>query len=251
MLWNASSLAGYAIGARDGPIGAVESFLFDEGDWTIRWLVVDTGTWLPGRHVLLPPSAVGEPDVGRRSFAVQLTRQQVKDSPEIDTDAPVSRQHESDVYSYYGWDPYWAAYAYAPGGSLATPIEPSPNVPGDRPGVEQRVEGDPHLRSTREVTGYYVHATDGDIGHVDDFLVDSDGWHIRYVVVDTRNWWPGKKVLVAPRSFTDVNWADRSVQTNLTRDQIRNSPEYDPLATVDRAYEERLRSYYGYPTYWS
>lgn len=251
MLWNASKLTGYAIDATDGSIGSVSSFLFDDREWTIRWLVVDTGTWLSGRHVLLPPSRVGEPDVTRRSFAVRLTRQQVEDSPDIDTYAPVSRQHESNLYTYYGWNPYWAGYGYAPMGGLATPIEPSPNVGGGRPGVKDSIEGDPHLRSTREVTGYFVHATDGDIGHIEEFLVDSDSWTIRYVVVDTKNWWPGKRVLVAPRSFTNVEWAERSVHVNLTRDQIRNGPEYDPLATVDRAYEERFHGHYGYPYYWA
>ena len=250
MLWNASNLTGYAIDATDGSIGSVRDFLFDDREWTIRWLVVDTGTWLSGRDVLLPPSAADEPDVMRRTFPVRLKRQHVENSPAIDDDAPVSRQHESGLYSYYGWDPYWAAYAYAPAGGLRTPIEPSPNAPGNRPGVEDRPEGDPHLRSTREVTGYYIHATDGDIGHVEDLLVDSDGWTIRYIVVDTKNWWPGKKVLVAPRSFTNVDWAEGSVRVNLTRDQIKSGPEYDPTTTVDRAYEERFHGYYGYPYYW-
>lgn len=251
MLWNASSLIDFAIHATDGSIGSVETLLFDDREWTIRWIAVDAGTWLSDRKVILPPSAVRELDLTRRAFEVNLTRQQVEDSPGLDNDAPVSRQHESDLYSYYGRDPYWAAWAYAPGLSLATPIEPPPTAPGERPGLEQRVEGDSHLRSTQEVTGYYVHATDGDIGHVEEFLVDSDGWTIRYIVVDTKNWWPGKKVLVSPRAFTAINWADRSVQTDLTRDRLRNGPEYDPSATIDSAYEERFHGYYGYPAYWS
>jgi hypothetical protein len=111
--------------------------------------------------------------------------------------------------------------------------------------------GDPHLRSTQEVLGYYIHASDGDLGHVEDFIVDDDNWTIRYMVVDTRNWLPGKKVLVAPEWITEVSWGESKVYVDLTQDAIKDSPEYDPTETVNRLYEERLYDFYGRPKYWS
>jgi hypothetical protein len=247
MLWNASALTGYGIEATDGSIGSASDFLFDDETWTIRWIVVDTSALFAGRRVLLPPSAIQSVDAGRRALAVGVTRQQVKDSPDIATDAPVSRRQESDLYTHYGWDPYWAGYIYAPTGGTAAPIEPPPTARENRPDTDRRSEGDPHLRSITEVTGYYIQASDGDIGHVEEFLVDSDAWAIRYVVVDTKNWWPGKKVLVPPNAFTGIDWAEQTVRVGLSRDQVRQGPEYDPAQTVDRAYEERYYDYYGYP----
>ena len=251
MLWNASSLIGYAISATDGEIGSVSDLLFDDENWTIRWLVVDTGTWLSGRKVLLPPSACGEPLAATRVLEVNVTREKVKGSPAIETDAPVSRMQESDVVGYYGWEPYWLAFPYATTAGMPNPVPPSAataSMETDGPGASKK--GDPHLRSLNEVTGYYVHASDGDIGHVEDFLMDAETWTLRYLIVDTRNWWPGKKTLVSPQSFREVNWIDGTVSTGLTRERIRNAPEYDPAETVDRAYEERYHDYYGYPAYW-
>ena len=109
---------------------------------------------------------------------------------------------------------------------------------------------DDHLRSTGDMTGAYVHATDGDIGHIDDFLLDPDGWTIRYLVVDTRNWWPGKRVLIVPRTLEDVDWTGRAARVNLSREQIRNGPEFDPSQTIDRAWEERYHAHHDLPRYW-
>jgi hypothetical protein len=122
MLWNASALSGYAIEARDGLLGTVSDFLFEDVGWVIRWLVVDTGNWLPGRKVLLPVSALGQPDRALRHFPVELTRQQVKGSPDVDMDQPVSRQVEAHVYSYYGWDPYGVAASIQQATPLRCPL---------------------------------------------------------------------------------------------------------------------------------
>ncbi|MDN2580082.1 PRC-barrel domain-containing protein [Aquibium sp. ELW1220] len=254
MLWNASSLTGYTISTTDGEIGAVDDLLFDDQDWTIRWLVVDTGSWLSGRKVLLPPAACAEPVPATRLLNVGISRQKVKDSPAIDTDAPVSRVQENDVFGHYGWQPYWFGPPYAAAAGMLAPIpagDPAGSPGSGGSGVPEAVNrGDPHLRSVAEVTGYYIHASDGDIGYVEDFLLDAETWTLRYVVVDTKNWWPGKQTLVSPKSFRAVSWDERVVTTDLTRDRIRNAPEFDPAQTVDRAYEERFHDYYGYAGYW-
>jgi hypothetical protein len=250
MLWNASAINGYAIEASDGDIGTVSDFLFDDASWLVRWLVVDTGNWLSRRKVLLPLSALGRLYANDRVFAVKLTQQQIKDSPEIDTDRPVSRQMETRIYDYYGWGPYWGAgfymgdYGYTLGSAMASPYL------GAR-SREQKIDeaqadrDDVHLRSVEAVTGYHIHASDGEIGHVEDFLVEDADWRIHYLVVDTRNWWPGKKILVSSRSAGEIDWTDRLVSLDVDRQTIKDSPAYDPSMTIDRAYDEKFLTYYG------
>jgi hypothetical protein len=250
MLWHASAINGYAIEASDGDIGTVSDFLFDDASWRVRWLVVDTGNWLSGRKVLLPPSALGQLYAKDRVCAVKLTKQQIKDSPEIDTERPVSRQMETRVYDYYGWSPYWGAgfymggYGYMPGSGIA-----SPYLGGRRREQEiadaQTDRDDVHLRSVEAVTGYHIHASDGEVGHVEDFLVEDADWSIHYLVVDTKNWWPGKKVLVSSRSAGEIDWTDRLVNLDVDRQKIKDSPGYDPSITIDQAYDEKLLTYYG------
>jgi hypothetical protein len=241
MLWDASVMKGYAIEAHDGRLGTVNDFLFEDARWMIRWLVVDTGHWLPGRKVLLPPSALRHPHPQSQQFPVKLTMQQVKDSPNIDTDRPVSRQMEGRVYNYYGWDPYWAAAET----QFVSPLY----LPGSK-ALEQSREGaqskedDPHLRSTTAVTGYHIHATDGQIGHVEDFLVDDAGWSIRYLVVDTRNWWPGEQMLISPRTVREIDLADRSIHLNINRHRVKAGRVYDPSRMADRADEDLTVKYY-------
>ncbi|SFM97473.1 PRC-barrel domain-containing protein [Pleomorphomonas diazotrophica] len=250
MLWNASRIKGYAVAASDGDIGSVSDLLFDDQSWQIRWLVVDAGTWLTERKVLLPTSALGHVDAQTERFSVKMTRQQVKDSPDIDTERPVSRQSESDIYGYYGLDPYWGGGLYAAGygsGLTAPLLTPSPETQrAHREAVEaQRGDDDPNLRSINEVEGYCIQATDGDIGHVEDMLVEEADWSIHYLVIDTRNWWPGKKVLISPHSAETINWPDKTVFLNVDRDRVKNSPEYDESTIVDRAYESRFDNYYN------
>ena len=250
MLWNASAINGYAIAASDGHLGTVSDFLFDDESWRVRWLVVDTGNWLSGRKVLLPPLVLGHPDSSGREFSVRLTRQQVKDSPDIDGDRPVSRQMETHVYDYYGWSPYWdtglymGGYGYMPGDGMA-----SPYLGGRRREQEiadaQVDRDDAHLRSVEAVTGYHIHASDGEVGHVEDFLVEDADWSIHYLVVDTKNWWPAKKVLISPRSAGEVDWTGRLVNLNVDRQRVKDSPIYEPSTTVDLAYEKQFHKHYG------
>ena len=231
MLWDASAINGYAIEASDGRLGTVSDLLFEDVGWVIRWLVVDTGNWLPGRKVLLPLSALGHPDRALRHFPVKLTMQQVKDSPDVDTDQPVSRQIEAHVYNSYGWDPYWGG-GYFPmrkrngdtgRGTHLSAINPLPGRADPQPN-----KGDPHLRSIATITGYHIHASDGEIGHVEDFLVDDAGWNIRYIKVDTRNWWPGERVLISPYSVREIDWSGRLVHINVNRQKVKDAPPYDP-----------------------
>ncbi|HZS81350.1 MAG TPA: PRC-barrel domain-containing protein [Stellaceae bacterium] len=264
MLWSASHVVGFDIEAKDGPIGRVADFLFDDAAWTVRWMEIDTGTWLSGRKVLIPPSCLGEPRPKQRAFPVELTRKQVEDSPDLAEDEPVSRQHEIRIYDYYGWEPYWMVRSWAGwAGGYPAPfgVVPPERFPlataGDRPlapeiakEIAARSEGDPHLHSTEDVLGHRVHASDGEIGHIDDFLLDREGWAIRYLVVDTGDWWPGKKVLVAPQWMQEIDWPDRAIYCELSRAEVQSSPEFDPARPFEREAEERLHRHYRKPGYW-
>jgi hypothetical protein len=240
---------GYAIGANDGPIGIITDFLFDDVTWRVRWLVVDTGTFLRDRRVLLPPSALTYVNHIGHQLSVSLTRQQIKDSPNISTDEPVSGQMETDLYDYYGWSPYWSTgfymggYAYS--GALFAPATSIPLPPrqGDNEDA-RRQQGDRHLRSVRELMSYNIHASDGDIGQVADFLLEDGDWSIRYLVIDTHGWWSGKKVLISPRSIESTNWSTQTVNINVDRQDVRDSPEYDGSQAIDRAYEYQFHGYY-------
>jgi sporulation protein YlmC with PRC-barrel domain len=247
MLRNASVIKGYTIAATDGRIGTVSDILFDDSSWRVRWVVVDTGNWLPGRTVLLPLSALGRLDENGSEFAVKLTMQQIKDSPGSDTDRPVSRQIESNIYSYYGWQPYWGTdmlmggglgYGTGFGGGVASALP----IIGSRRASDIAIAGasddDPHLRSVQAVKGYHIHATDGEIGHLTDFIVDDTDWSIRSIIVDTKNWWPGKIVVIAPSSIDTVDWMDSLVNLKISREKVKASPAYDASTTIDRAMME-------------
>ena len=254
MLRPVSKLNGYKIEASDGHIGSVNDFLFDDATWKVRWLVVDTGHWLPGRKVLIHPSAIGAIDDERQSVSVNLTKARVKDSPAIQRDQPVSRQMESGLYGYYGCDPYWGGNLYGMS-AIAAPFSSRPNSGGSGIGETaelqaSREEQDPHLRSAAEVDGYHVHASDGGIGHVEDLLVEEAGWGIRYLVVDTSNWWAGQHVLVSPYAVREISWGERQMRLDVTREKIRTSPQWiGPLDQLDQIYERQLHEHYGWPGY--
>ena len=255
MLLAGSALKDYAIAASDGRIGTCSDLLFDDATWKVRWMVVDTGTWLTGRKVLIHPSAIGRPDPGQRELPVRLTRAQVEASPDVLQDEPVSRRMEDDLYGYYGWDPLWGGGNLFGGyvGMMGMPLA-APPAYGESAVIERergipRDDGDPHLQSMTDITGCHVQAADGTIGHVENFLIDDAAWDIRYLVVDTRNWWFGQHVLLSPFAVQRVDWASHEIRTGLTREHIKASPPWDPAAVIDRAYQESLHDHYGWPGY--
>ncbi len=251
MLSNASRLKGLVVRATDGELGTVDGLYFDDETWAIRYLTVESGGWLGGRPVLISPISIVHADWQAKRLDVALTKKQVEKSPDIDTHEPVSRQHEAAYLDYYGYSYYWGGpYVWGPSfypADLAIPTLASTQSMADR---IQKESADSHLRSTEAVAGYRLEASDGEIGHVDGFLVDDDAWAIRYLEVATRNWWPGKKVLVSPEWIVRVSWTDSRVYTGLSRETIQSAPEYDESLPVDREYENRLHSHYGRPPYW-
>lgn len=248
MLHSFSHLSGFTIRANDGDIGTVRDVFFDDRSTSIRYVVVDTGHWLPGRQVLLAPSALGELDEAAGVLTTALSRQQVKDSPGIDSDRPVSRQEESRLHQHYGWEPYWMG---APNTALAAPFWGGIALPPVTPGPDEEVaaqadqDADPNLRSAREVRGYSATATDGEVGTIDDFLIDDRSWSIAYLVIDTGSWLSSRPVLVRPDWLRHIDWAGGHVTIDLDRERIRTSPPYDRSMTVDEAHEHRLAEHYA------
>jgi len=240
-----SALKGFSIESSDGPIGVVDDFFFDDSTWKVRWLVVECGTWLSSRKVLIHPSAISRTDLDDRRFEVPLSRAQVKGSPTWLSDQPVSRQMETHLYDYYGWDPMWGA-----SGAIASPLM-EPAYLSLRVNIAdqnlQPESGDPHLRSFVEIVGYHIHASDGEIGHVENFMLDDSNWSLAYIIVDTRNWWFGAHVLIAPVAVTKIEWSDRIVRLNVTREQVKTSPVWDPLIAFNEVYAKLLHQHYNWP----
>jgi len=264
MLRSMKDLEGYAIGATDGNVGHINDFLFDDDAWVIRYFVVQTGSWLSNRKVLISPIAIRQPNWVDKILPVGITKEQVRNSPDIDTDKSVSRQHETEYLGYYGYPHYWGGVGLWAGGIY--PYSMYPGYVGYGPGrtgiteesiAHGRVEharnrrDDPHLRSCKSVIGYHIHATDGDIGHIAGLLVDEQTWAVRYLVIDTSNWWIGHQVLIAPEWIDEVRWIDQTVSIDLKRQSVKDAPPYDSTEELNRQMEMGLYRHHDRSGYWS
>ena len=229
MLENIKQFYGIKLGATDGPIGHVKDFYFDDQTWAVRYLVVDTGSWLPGRQVLLTPHAFQNHSLEKSGaeldvLPVKLTRQQIEDSPSIDSHRPVSRQYEEEYYAYYGWPNYWDGGMW----SLASgPVMIPPPIAESLPPHGQNQSDDIHLRSTKSVTGYHIQATDGQIGSVSSFMVESESWEIREWVVEAGHWYAGKTVSLRSQHVTRISYEDSMVFVDLTKEDIEKTTRSD------------------------
>lgn len=229
MLRPISLLRGYAINARNDPLGAVEDFLFDDRSWKLRWLVAETFTWLRERKILLHPSAVGRIDRGLHLIDVALAKAQVEQSPPFARSQPVSQLMERRLYSYYNWDPMWNGGSCYDTGALPLPVDAPADSHADNP----------HLRSTTRTAGCCLSAMDGSLGSLVDFLFDDGDWSLRYLAVDARHWWPGKRILVSPYAVFDIDWSTQQIQLDLTREQVRHGPAWS-WAAPERPSEAAL-----------
>lgn len=265
MLRLSNDLLDLAIGATDGAIGDVKDLYFDDEAWAVRYLVVETGSWLFSRRVLLSPIAAGKADWTSKLLPVSLTQDQVKNSPDIDTDMPVTRQHETDYFDYYGYTYYWGGGTGLLWGRSGSPAMLLPGYAGYGSATAARAEADsaqartearqhdqdPHLRSCKAVVGYDIEASDGEIGTVHGLLVDEDSWAIRYLVVSTGAWWKGHEVLVAPQWIQRVSWAEQAVTVDLTREALKQAPWYDPAVPLSREMEIAVYKHYGLAGHWA
>ncbi len=259
MLRTLNELHDYTIGAVDGVVGQVKDLYLDDATWVVRYLVVETGSWLASKKVLISPIAIGEPDWAQRLLPVSITKEQVKNSPDVDTEKPVTRQHEQEYSGYYGYPYYWGGTGYWGGGMYPNTMMTSYGEASALQAMQQEAENararadetaDPHLRSCAAIAGYHLHASDGEIGHVRGMLIDDETWAVRYMIVDTSNWWIGHQMLIAPSWIEGMSWVDGTVSVKLTRQAVKDAPAYDPSVRLTRADEARLHEHYLRTGYW-
>ena len=252
MLYRGSDLCDFHLNAKDGRVGKIKDIYFDDLSWTVRYLVVDTGSWLSGREVLIAPHVLTGFNDDAQAFLTNLSLQTVNDSPSPEAHRPVSRQYEERLNLHYGWESYWGHPIYPWANLYAYPLGVRPYVmPQDESvtahavGDHAEKQGDAHLRSRKEIHGYGIIATDGLIGEINDVLIEPGSWRITHLVADTRTWWPGKHVVIDRGMVRKINWFDRRVELDLTRAELRNSPEYRPGMTVVEEYQREISAYYS------
>jgi len=219
MLHKASRIRGVAVSAPPqigaavaDEIGVVEDFYFDDESWIVRYLSVDTGPWLTHRRVMVPPGSI-EPNWSMAGLVTRLSRDRIGGSPELGATPQMSRQHEAQLLGHYGHQNYW---------------EESPGIGSAGAELPRVHTGEEHLCRTKELTGLHLQATDGEIGHVDDFLID-ENWRLRYLLVDTSNWIGGKWVVISPEALQRIDRANSKMHVAMTRDAVKNSPSYDSI----------------------
>jgi sporulation protein YlmC with PRC-barrel domain len=219
-----NSLVGRRMEASDGDVGRVDDVYFDDESWTVRYLVLKTDGWLSGRKVLIVPVALIQDGGKTGIFRVNLTQDQMRKSPDIDTEKPVSRQQEIELYGHYSWKGYWESGFYAQGVGEIKEVGEAPL------GVKGRPAVDLHLRATSYVTGFHIHGTDGEIGHIVDFLLDDQTWKLLYLIVDTHTLPGGKKVLIGIGHILQMQWNDAEIYLDETGTDIEKSPVFEPSA---------------------
>ena len=228
MSHNLKNLYGKKLSASDGEIGHVRDFYFDDQTWAVRYVVVDTGSWLAERKVLLSPHAFDDLDQPEKSLRVNLTRQQIEQSPSLATLEPVTREYEEAYYTHYGWPTYWQGggmWGSSPFPVLAAPLPPAPVEPGPADAAPPD-SADSHLRSTLAVDGYHLEASDGTMGSICDFVMEPDSWVIRNLVIQTGHWLPGKEVEIPTDKVGRISYDESAFFVNLTREEIDQSPAH-------------------------
>jgi hypothetical protein len=253
MLRSIKDINSYPIEAIDGPIGKAKDCLFDDQKWILRHIVVDTGNWLPGKKVLINSSHMQKPEVGysRHKIPVIVTKKQIEDCPELKSDAPVSRQYETELAEYYKIQPYWLItdlFENSQENASKPEADPSlsPEEKRELEDLREQIESS-HLRSAKEVFGYQINASDGEFGYVEDLIMEDDTWTILFFVVSTRKWLPGRKFLVDVNWIKTFDWEKNQASVGLNRERIESSPEYDPEKPVNMDYLENLYDFYGMP----
>ena len=250
MLNKFKTLKNYKLSCIDGEIGTVNEFYFDDHFWAIRYLIVNTGNWLTGRQVIISPYALARVNKEEQSITINLTKNKIENSPSLNDDEPISQQFEEDYYKYYKWPIYWGGPNMWGTYGISPRLESSQDQEKLMGSPQVHEQWEYHLHIASDVIKYDIQATDGTIGHVEDFIIDDKTLAIRYLIIDTKNWWLGKKVLISPKWIERVSWDESKVFINLLREDIKQSPEYTDEALLTRDYENRLYQHYNQHGYW-
>jgi len=245
MQHSVNNLVGCTVNVKDCELGKVNEFYFDDIAWSIRYLVVKAGNWMSERILLIPQAALGAADWKSGRFNINLTMKQVKNSPDIDTDKIITRQTEIDLFNYYSLHYYWGNEFYARP-IIMDSFKSFTNLKmvAEEDEFSQDLNNNQYLLSTNKVKGYNIHANDGEIGHVEDYILDDENWNLRFLIVDTHNWKPGKKVLILPRWIKHIDNDQSKVFLNLSQESVKNIPEFDPSQPIGTNYDTELFNHY-------
>ncbi|MFA9555726.1 PRC-barrel domain-containing protein [Evansella sp. AB-rgal1] len=245
MLTFASRILEYNVQATDGELGKVKDIYFDEDNWVIRYLVIDTRKWLPGRKVLVSPISFDSVDFENGMVNILETKESIKDSPSLEEHEPISRKHEILLHAHFGWPHYWSYFDNNRlWGDFNTPHELGNTTETEVDKLTPEQEDERKLRSVNDIkgdfTGYTIQATDGEIGHVSDFMISDDSWKVRYFVVETKNLLAGKFVVLSVDWINSISWTDKRLVVDLPKDAIKNGPFFELDAPLTREEEMEL-----------
>jgi len=226
MQLNINSLLGFSLSAIDGEVGMVEEIYFDDRNWAIRYLVVKTGQWLSGRKVLISPLAFDRSQWNGRTFPVNLTINQILNSPDGDTNRPLSLQHTKALNEYYLWQPFMDNGFYAPVHCDQPDLTEKPTI--NCPSAENF-----HMRSTRDTRGFRIHAKDGEIGFVSGFIVEDESWKIVYLVVIAKSIFGDQKILISVQDICKIKWTESKIYLDISVKAVEQSRTFDGSKIAD------------------
>lgn len=245
MLRQIKELGTYRLHATDGDIGHLEQFYFDDRDWKIRYFVMDIGTWLHGKKVLMSPSAIVGVDAPTKTINAAFTKQQVQESDDVGMHKPEGLEQPHDYSLFVGWPPYYDGLSALNDSDRGPVPDRAPDPEKGKTSEHSMLQPyDEHLRSSKMVSRYHVMALDGEIGQIKDGIVDDQTWAIEYVVSTVRNWRSSKKVLLPTEWILWVSAAESNVYVSLTRNNIATAPAFDPEKPVTRDLEIALHNHY-------
>jgi len=237
VLGSVKRLTGYKIAGDDGDIGRIRDFYFDDDTWTVRYVVADTGKWIPDRGVVISPDKIGQPDHNRQALPVTLSRKRIEQGPIIPQGLPISRSDESKLSKHFGWISYWPNAKEKPPSAVPIPVKSGNGNGCETDGFQ--------LRSAHGMIGYALEARDGQVGSVADLLMETADWGVCYIVVDVQNWMEGEQLLLAPHWLNSVCWKTGQCRVGASRCQVENSPRHESSVRICREYEICLCEYYN------
>ncbi|MDQ0207815.1 PRC-barrel domain-containing protein [Alkalicoccobacillus murimartini] len=265
MFIQAKTLESFSMNATDGELGSIADLYFESNTFTLRYFVGDTRTWFFGGKVLLSPEAVTSIDAEKEHINVNETKEQIKNSPKPSEHEPVSRQYEAELRDHYGWKHYWGAPIGGVGAGMGTPgaypaapgliIPPPVSNPQSDQG-EYESEALSHqtnhnfLQSINDLRGYTIHAKNGEVGKVLDFMLNEHDWSINYIIVDVGGVFTREPVPLAAEWITDISWQDKTITVNVEKELIERAPNYELHEPFTREHEAELYSHYNRKTYW-
>lgn len=244
-------LKGFSINAMDGKAGKLKDILFDDHSYKVRYFVIDTSSWLPGRKILLSPEAVDKVDYDNSVIFFKLTKDTIENSPPLSDHLPVSKQHEQSLTQYYSWAPYAISTGWFPYPAYTIPNDSvgyaSDLYPSNWINLSENKERnfDRYLRSCEEICGYKISSIDEEkFGEVSNIIFIEKSWLLIDLVLSSNRWLPGgKNFACSPMFVESFNEYERELRVSMTKKMMLDSPEYK-FENYGEQYRESLLNHY-------